>query len=189
MFLRLEDLIYSPYHRQPGKFVDAKVFTVALDATILKVKTAKNELQMMDPFGQKVVGRHPFEFHIEQMYDVTDELERFRINAGHGSVYPGEPETWGEGPRVFVRFNESIIEDLFRVYGFICAEHDIVPKKIYAMGKNVERTFAMESSNGKKSYEILLYENGTLSCNCPGWRFRKECRHTKEIARRVDNEE
>lgn len=42
------------------------------------------------------------------------------------------------------------------------------------------------SSKGTTSYEIILWENGELSCNCPGWIYprdpnRRDCKHTKEL--------
>lgn len=48
--------------------------------------------------------------------------------------------------------------------------------------------FRSESSAGKE-YETLQYADGTTSCNCPGWRFKKKttatgdrtCKHTREI--------
>jgi len=35
-------------------------------------------------------------------------------------------------------------------------------------------------------YEVLLYDDGCISCNCPGWTFKRkgkprECKHTREM--------
>ena len=43
------------------------------------------------------------------------------------------------------------------------------------------------SSNPNKSYETLQYEDGTTSCQCPGWTKRvaadgsRTCRHTRSV--------
>lgn len=49
----------------------------------------------------------------------------------------------------------------------------------------VTAAWAFASTHGTTTYETLLYSDGTLSCNCPGWVFRKAdqprgCRHTRE---------
>lgn len=52
------------------------------------------------------------------------------------------------------------------------------------MPKEVAKVFTFKSSsNPNKSYETLLYKDGTLSCNCPGWTRRTQpdgsriCKH------------
>lgn len=47
--------------------------------------------------------------------------------------------------------------------------------------------WAFASSHGTTTYETLLYADGTLSCNCPGWINKRPgrprgCRHTKDLA-------
>jgi hypothetical protein len=42
------------------------------------------------------------------------------------------------------------------------------------------------SSNPQKLYETLQYENGSTSCNCPGWTKRcvdgvRTCTHTRSV--------
>lgn len=43
-------------------------------------------------------------------------------------------------------------------------------------------TFA-SSSNPSKKYETLQHEDGTITCNCPGWTKRAErsCKHTRAV--------
>lgn len=48
--------------------------------------------------------------------------------------------------------------------------------------------FASESTAGRE-YQTLLYSDGTTSCECPGWRYKKKtlpdgsrtCRHIRDI--------
>lgn len=42
--------------------------------------------------------------------------------------------------------------------------------------KNGIKTFKMPSSNGKGFYEVK-YERGQWSCECPGYGFRRKCKH------------
>jgi hypothetical protein len=48
----------------------------------------------------------------------------------------------------------------------------------------VAQVIAFKSkSNPANSYETIVYEDGNLSCNCPGWTRRtpkgiRECKHT-----------
>lgn len=50
----------------------------------------------------------------------------------------------------------------------------------------VTAAWAFASTHGTTTYETLLYTDGTLSCDCPGWVYRKAgrargCRHTKDL--------
>jgi len=36
------------------------------------------------------------------------------------------------------------------------------------------------SSSGDKHYDVLIENNVAVSCTCPGFQFRKNCRHLKE---------
>ena len=50
----------------------------------------------------------------------------------------------------------------------------------------VYRKMFTSKSNPKNSYETLVYQDGSISCNCPGWTRRvdhslgglRECKHT-----------
>jgi hypothetical protein len=52
------------------------------------------------------------------------------------------------------------------------------------LGKAVLKPFPFKSkSNPLNSYECLLYVDGSISCNCPGWTRQKfagerSCKHT-----------
>lgn len=46
--------------------------------------------------------------------------------------------------------------------------------------------WAFPSSSGSTTYETVLEEDSTLSCNCPGFIFKKKgqargCKHTRQI--------
>ena len=48
-------------------------------------------------------------------------------------------------------------------------------------------TFESSTSPGV-SYETIEYDNGRVTCNCPGWRFKKgdkprTCKHVKHVRR------
>ena len=56
--------------------------------------------------------------------------------------------------------------------------------------------FKSESSPKKAPYETLLYVDGSISCNCPGWTFKgkvtmggdRTCKHSRMIAAGVADE-
>lgn len=39
----------------------------------------------------------------------------------------------------------------------------------------------VNSSDGKKLYRVLEYGDGTYTCSCDGFKYRKNCRHINEI--------
>jgi hypothetical protein len=47
---------------------------------------------------------------------------------------------------------------------------------VYCAVRHVE----VLSSNGHTVYTASLWQDGTTSCNCPGWAMRKRCRHEAE---------
>lgn len=55
--------------------------------------------------------------------------------------------------------------------------------------------FASESTPGK-SYQTLVYIDGSMSCDCPGWKFKKKttadgertCRHLRDIESGLANQ-
>lgn len=61
--------------------------------------------------------------------------------------------------------------------------------------KAISKVWEFESSSGSKTYETLLYSDGTTSCNCMGWTRRttpdgsRSCKHTRLVdMRRADAE-
>lgn len=60
-----------------------------------------------------------------------------------------------------------------------------------AINKKDIFAWAEPSSKGTHTYELILYEDGTMSCNCPGWFLKagkkkdgdnsnRSCKHTKK---------
>jgi hypothetical protein len=52
--------------------------------------------------------------------------------------------------------------------------------------KAAVHVYWFESSSGSGSYETIRYNDGTVSCNCPGWTKRtrnggRECKHTRAV--------
>jgi len=37
------------------------------------------------------------------------------------------------------------------------------------------------SSDGYTLYTATLWEDGERSCNCPGWSFRRKCKHAGQV--------
>jgi hypothetical protein len=56
------------------------------------------------------------------------------------------------------------------------------------MSKAITKVWTFQSdSNPDKTYETLQYDDGTTSCNCPGWTRRvaqdgsRSCKHTRLV--------
>jgi hypothetical protein len=53
--------------------------------------------------------------------------------------------------------------------------------------KWVTQVWFFASSSGNGMYQTLLYDDDTLSCDCPGWTRRnppggRQCKHTRAVA-------
>ena len=44
-----------------------------------------------------------------------------------------------------------------------------------------DKVYKVKSSKGDKEYEVSVTKNGTFSCTCPGYGFRRKCRHIDYI--------
>ena len=60
------------------------------------------------------------------------------------------------------------------------------------MTLNIVGAWAFPSSSGSTTYETTLDEVATLSCNCPGFIFKKAgqtrgCKHTRQVAPFVES--
>lgn len=62
-------------------------------------------------------------------------------------------------------------------------------------GKIEKKAWAFPSSSGSKTYQAILYTDGTTSCNCRGWTRRvapdgsRSCKHTKFIEMGIADQE
>ena len=43
------------------------------------------------------------------------------------------------------------------------------------------KVYKVKSSKGNSSYEVKMNMSGSLECSCPGYGFRRKCRHVTEI--------
>jgi hypothetical protein len=53
--------------------------------------------------------------------------------------------------------------------------------------KSIAKVWTFKSSSSDKTYQALLYSDGSTSCDCPGWTRRcdssgkRTCRHTRSV--------
>ena len=49
--------------------------------------------------------------------------------------------------------------------------------------KNMDsnKVYKVTSSKGDKEYQVQLNSSGSLECSCPGYGFRRRCRHITEV--------
>ena len=48
---------------------------------------------------------------------------------------------------------------------------------------NIDRNkvYKVKSSRGDKEYQVQMDSSGSLACECPGYGFRRRCRHIDEV--------
>ena len=55
------------------------------------------------------------------------------------------------------------------------------PKKPNLPNIKSNKVYKVKSSKGNSSYEVQMNNSGSLECSCPGYGFRRKCRHVTEI--------
>ena len=55
------------------------------------------------------------------------------------------------------------------------------PKKPNLPNIKSNKVYKVKSSKGNSSYEVKMNNSGSLECSCPGYGFRRKCRHVTEI--------
>jgi len=55
------------------------------------------------------------------------------------------------------------------------------PKKDNIPNIKSDAIYKVRSSKGDKVYEVKLNNSGSLECECPGYGFRRSCRHITEV--------
>ena len=55
------------------------------------------------------------------------------------------------------------------------------PKKDNKPNIESDKVYKVTSSKGDKVYQVKANSSGSLECECPGYGFRRQCRHIKEI--------
>jgi len=43
------------------------------------------------------------------------------------------------------------------------------------------KVYKVKSSKGNKEYDVNMNISGSLECSCPGYGFRRRCRHIEEV--------
>ena len=58
------------------------------------------------------------------------------------------------------------------------------PKKANIPNIDKDAIYKVKSSKGNKEYIIQMNNSGSLQCTCPGYVYRRKCRHIEEVANR-----
>ena len=103
-----------------------------------------------------------------------------RKYAVYGGIYPPALTTFGSEKYIMPGWYK-LPED----------EHDIKLEDIafypYKADKpnipdsNKNKVYKVKSSRGDKVYEVTIDSSGEFSCTCPGYGFRRRCRHIDEV--------
>ena len=103
-----------------------------------------------------------------------------RKYAVYGGIYPPALTTFGSDKYIMPGWYK-LPED----------EHDIKLEDIafypYKADKpnipdsNKNKVYKVKSSRGDKTYEVTINSSGEFSCTCPGYGFRRRCRHIDEV--------
>ena len=55
------------------------------------------------------------------------------------------------------------------------------PKKEPLPNIDKNRIYKVKSSKGNKEYLVQMDSSGSMVCECPGYQFRRSCRHIKTV--------
>lgn len=88
-----------------------------------------------------------------------------RVVSDHRAIKPGQIGLTNDDPKFDLR-----VIDVERIVGF---EGTVV-----AISKTESKTWAVQGSKGK-TYTVTL-DHGRYECNCPGFQFRRSCKHVDE---------
>ena len=58
------------------------------------------------------------------------------------------------------------------------------PKKANIPNIDSNTIYKVKSSRGDKEYQVQMDNSGSLQCTCPGYTFRRRCRHIEEVSTR-----
>jgi hypothetical protein len=48
-----------------------------------------------------------------------------------------------------------------------------------------DKVYKVKSSKGDKSYEVRMNASGSFECTCPGYGFRRRCRHIDYVKKEL----
>lgn len=122
-----------------------------------------------------------------RVYDVTEYFIKWMGKAGS--------KQYMHGAYMFVTIPGSMLSNDITddsPIGFIVGPDALLNSEVknVRMGKTVKKQYFVESETKVgKTYEVIRYDDNSLSCNCPGWKFhQRNCKHTKEIASVIAHE-
>ena len=55
------------------------------------------------------------------------------------------------------------------------------PKKEPLPNIDSNKVYKVKSSKGNKEYLVQMNNSGSMECTCPGYQFRRSCRHIKTV--------
>ena len=55
------------------------------------------------------------------------------------------------------------------------------PKKANIPNIDSNKVYKVKSSKGDKEYLVQMDSSGSMVCECPGYQFRRSCRHIKTV--------
>ena len=55
------------------------------------------------------------------------------------------------------------------------------PKKEPLPNIDKNRIYKVKSSKGNKEYLVQMNNSGSMECTCPGYQFRRSCRHIRTV--------
>jgi len=56
-----------------------------------------------------------------------------------------------------------------------------IPNKDNIPNIDSNKVYKVKSSKGNKEYDVNMNISGSLECSCPGYGFRRRCRHIEEV--------
>lgn len=142
--------------------IGVKIFPIFIDATM------HNILQI----GSAEITKREWKFLANQVFQCPPMINKQKL---------------GPAPKAFIKFQDVVVEPDKHVsyVGFLVNFTDIytVHHKSHAMHKNVERIVMVESSKKNVKWEVIIYKDGSTSCNCPAWRYQgqKGCKHITKV--------
>lgn len=116
---------------------------------------------------EKVIGKRNKEGELLVLGGWQEDL--YRTPAGKFRVGSELLKTSEEGVTAYNRANETNLKtDYFEKYF----------KPWYKKKYGGKKVLTVESSSGKGTYDVVVDEYGTLTCTCPGFRYRGKCKHS-----------
>jgi len=70
--------------------------------------------------------------------------------------------------------------------GTICTDWEFIPASSRSP-KMIDFTVMFQSESSRKKYETIYWQYGDFSCNCPGWRTHRTCKHIQTIMSNMDH--